>query len=243
MQRNLRTARCLLLVVGDGIRESLESMLGYLHRQPQMLFTFGLVEMQIYESPDLFSGHLLLPMLVAQTTEVVRAVVRVQTTGQASVEVSIEESDESKPASARRTLSEELFFAELPDDDTRAVFRDILDFAVDLGAVPAWRSSGVSIQLPDPGGSDKRLTLFVMTTGGDVYTGWPGDQLGTVGLDADMGYDYVRAVAALFSGATQSQEKPDNLSRSTKFRELRTLVDAFKDVVRDTVGKIQESQP
>ena len=45
IDKTLRDARFMLIIVGDGIRENLEDMVGLLHRQPQMLFTFGLVEM------------------------------------------------------------------------------------------------------------------------------------------------------------------------------------------------------
>lgn len=57
VQRNLREGRFLLLVVGDGIRENIERMIGQLQRYPQMFFAFGLVEIQIYEDPYLFKGE------------------------------------------------------------------------------------------------------------------------------------------------------------------------------------------
>jgi len=58
VQKTLMDARFLLVVVGDGIRENLEDMVGLLHQYPQMLFTFALVEMQIYESEALQDGSL-----------------------------------------------------------------------------------------------------------------------------------------------------------------------------------------
>ena len=121
VQKNLRATRFVLLVVGDGIRENLEKMLGHLHKHPQMLFTFCLVEIQIYENSALFDGRLLMPMLVAQTTEIVRAVVRVETTGQAQVSVAIAEENESKGSAGRRTLSEDIFFSEIQDERTQSL--------------------------------------------------------------------------------------------------------------------------
>jgi hypothetical protein len=46
IDKTLHTGRFMLLIVGDGIRENLEEMLGLLHHHPQMLFTFGLVRSQ-----------------------------------------------------------------------------------------------------------------------------------------------------------------------------------------------------
>jgi hypothetical protein len=239
VQRNLRDARFLLLVVGDGIRENLENILDHLHRQPQMLYKFCLVEIHIYENPDVFDGRILLPMIVANTTEIVRAVVRVQTTGQAQVSVAIEEQPDTKSGRARRILSETLFFEELRDDKTKELFRRLLVFASELGAEPTWRSSAVSIQLPDPGGSRQNLTLFVLTTGGDTYPGWLAGQLERVSLDKNIAFEFVKALAAMFPGVTPQKKSPDSLSRVIKSAELDSKADAFMGLVRETVMKIK----
>jgi hypothetical protein len=61
-------------------------------------------------------------MVVANTTEIVRAVVRVQTTGQAQVTVAIEEQNDVKSGGSRRKLSDELFFDEVKEDEVRQLF-------------------------------------------------------------------------------------------------------------------------
>jgi hypothetical protein len=239
VQKNLRATRFLLLVVGDGIRENLEKMLGHLHKHPQMLFTFCLVEIQIYENSALFDGRLLMPMLVAQTTEIVRAVVRVETTGQAQVSVAIAEENESKGSAGRRTLSEDIFFSEIQDERTKQIFRHLLTFASEIGAELTWRSSAVSIQLPDPKGSRQNLTLFVLTTGGDIYPGWLAGQLERVSLDKNISFDFVKALASMFPGITPHKKNPDSLSRAIKASELEPKVDGFTNLVRETVRKIE----
>ena len=237
VQKNLRAARFLLLVVGDGIRENLESMLGHLHRQPQMLFTFCLVEMQIIESPELFKGRLLLPMVVAKTTEVVRAVVRVHTTGQAEVSVAIEEEPEKTSGARRRTLSEDEFFSEIQDESTRQLFKRILAFAGDIGAELIWRSGSVSVQLPDPNGSRQNLTLFVLTNSGMIYTYWLAGQLDKVSLEKTIAFDYVKSLGALV-GIKPNPKDGSGLSRNIKAAELAPKVDEFMALVRQTVKKI-----
>lgn len=237
VQKNLRAARFLLMVVGDGIRENLESMLGHLHRQPQMLFTFCLVEMQIFENPDLFKGRLLLPVVVAKTTEVVRAVVRVHTTGQAEVSVAIEEEQEKTPGARRRTLSEDEFFSEIQDESARQLFRRLLGFAGEIGAELTWRAGSVSVQLPDPNGSRQNLTLFVLTNSGMIYTGWLAGQLEKVALDKSISFDYVKSLGSLV-GIKPNHKDGSTLSRNIKAAELAPKGDEFMALVRKTVERI-----
>ncbi|MCA9242192.1 MAG: hypothetical protein KDA37_18400, partial [Planctomycetales bacterium] len=213
VQKCLRDARFLLLVVGDGIRENLEDLVDLLHRQPQMLYKLALVEMQIYENPEAFAGRMVLPQVVASTTEIVRAVVRVKTTGTAEVSVAIEEQPEKGGSPGRRTLSEEVFFDELPDECTRRLFRRLLVFAEEIGAVPGWRASSVSIQLPDPGGSKQMLTLFLMHTSGHVDIGWLPGQLERVAIEREIGVEFSERMAGMFSGITTHKSFEGGLSR------------------------------
>jgi hypothetical protein len=77
VQRDLRNGRFLLLVVGDGIREGLERVLDALHHQSRLHFTFGLVELALYREPE-SGGMLVVPSVIAHSTEVERAVVTIR---------------------------------------------------------------------------------------------------------------------------------------------------------------------
>ncbi len=173
VQKNLRDARFLLLVVGDGIRENIENMLGHLHKHPQMLFTFCLVEIHIYENPDLFNGRLLMPMLVAHTTEIVRAVVRVQTTGNAQVTVEMDEPNEDKKTAARRTLSMDEFLDMIPDEKVKNFYDELIKNAEELTMVPVRKSASVVLKVRDPKGSGQDFSVLVLDNKGKVCTGHP----------------------------------------------------------------------
>jgi hypothetical protein len=238
VQKDLRTGRFLLLVVGDGIRENLDGMFERLHSHPHMLFTFRLVEVRVYKAPDPPGGLLLMPVLVARTTEIVRSVVRVETAaGRTQVSVTVAP-EEKEGGPARRTLTEDLFFSEIKDESTRTLFRRLLDFIPEIGAEPVWRSAAVSVQLPDPKGSVQMLTLFVLATNGDVYLGCLAGQLKRVGLDAEIATDFVKSVASLFPGVTPHRKLPDSLSRSIKASELQPQAGAFMEIVRKTASRI-----
>lgn len=243
VQRTLQTGRFLLLVVGDGIRENIEAMVNSLHTQPQKLFTFGLVEFQVFKDKSMPGRHLIVPQIVANTTEIVRAVVKVQTTGVASVSVEIEDREpEPSTGTARHTLSEDDFFAKIADSEKKAVFRQLLDLGGGLGAVLSWGSSSVSVRLPDPAGRRTRFTLFVLTTSGELYTGWMSQQLSSTGRSPDIATDYVNQICSIFPSLSPKDGYPDCLSRSLRAIEIRDKFDDFAQVVRDVVERLKATE-
>lgn len=243
VQRTLQTGRFLLLIVGDGIRENIKAMVASLHQHPQELFTFGLVELQVFTDKNLPGKYLIVPQIIANSTEIVRAVVRVQTTGQASVSVEIEEQEpERATGSSRRTLSEDEFFSEIKDTETKAVFRQLIDFSIGLGALPSWRSSSVSIRLPDPAGSRTQFTLYVLTTSGELYTGWMLQQLKSTKRPPAIAIDYITQICSVFSSLSPKKGYPDRISRSLHAREISGKFDDFTQVVRDVVERLKATE-
>ena len=81
IERNLKRGRFLLLIVGDGIRESVEEMVDYLSNSAQLLFTLGLVELQIYKEPFNENGVIVIPNLITRTREITRAVIKIENKG------------------------------------------------------------------------------------------------------------------------------------------------------------------
>ena len=165
--RSLKDARFMLLVVGDGIKENLEGIVALLHTQPQMLFTFGLVELQVYET-QAFKGRLVVPQIVAHSTEIVRAVVKVKAEGRAEVVVEMEH--ENDPAKTKRIrLDEAEFYETVKDDDVRACWKSIVSEAKSLGYVLKSSSASVSLGLPNPRNQGKQLHLFRLRSTGEAY--------------------------------------------------------------------------
>ena len=72
---NLRRGRFLLLIVGDGIREGVETIAEYLQRHAGLHFSLGLVEMPIFALPD--GGLLVTPRVLARTASIMRTVISV----------------------------------------------------------------------------------------------------------------------------------------------------------------------
>ena len=74
--RALREGRFLLLIAGDGIREGITSMAELITRNAALGFSFGLVEVALYEFGD--CGLVVQPRVVAKTETIERTFVHVQ---------------------------------------------------------------------------------------------------------------------------------------------------------------------
>ncbi len=79
VSRSLRHGRFLLLICGDGIREGVTAITDFLQRQGTLHFTFGLVEVAMYEMPE--GRRLVQPRILAQSVIVKRTVVSLESEG------------------------------------------------------------------------------------------------------------------------------------------------------------------
>ncbi|HEV7326216.1 MAG TPA: hypothetical protein VGN91_14220 [Bosea sp. (in: a-proteobacteria)] len=72
---NLRRGRFLLLIVGDGIRVGVETIVEYLQGHSGLHFTLGLVELPVYLLED--GARIVVPRVLAKTQTVLRTVIEV----------------------------------------------------------------------------------------------------------------------------------------------------------------------
>lgn len=75
LTQNLRRGRFLLLIVGDGIREGVETITEYLQQHAGLHFSLGLIELPIYIMPN--GDRLVVPRILAKTATLARQVVAV----------------------------------------------------------------------------------------------------------------------------------------------------------------------
>lgn len=146
VQKGLTNGRFLLMIVGDGIREGLEGVLGALHHQSRLHFTFGLVELKLYEASA--EGDLLvLPSMVAHSTEIERAVVTIRGARPDQVDVTV--SDDPGQQAPRLTESE--FLEGIKDPDTRLFGERVFQWARERGWIEITkRGDSASIRTPYP---------------------------------------------------------------------------------------------
>ena len=204
--RNLESGRFLLLVVGDGIREGVERIADYLRQSAGIRFTFGLVELAIFDMPDESAGGIIVePRVLARTFEIERAVVR-----RADAGVVVEDAPSTGPSSPdggrrRRPITEREFHEQIERIDAAlpARLRGFFERCERDGLeVTLSRASYILHWRQDDGRKVNFGTLF---PNGELYTNYVVESAKERG-DPQIGVDYLEAVARLVPGATVKKD-------------------------------------
>jgi hypothetical protein len=244
INRNFQRGRLLLLIVGDGIRESVEAMADFLPQTPQLHFTLGLVELELYElSVAKQSYRMVIPHVVARTREITRAVVHVEATSDDGVQVGVETPPDTAKSRARSTLTEEDFFQELSnevDQDDVEFARAVLDDMQERGFVIDWPGASFVVKLRDPRRSGRLQSLFHVYRDGTVDIGWLAGQLESLGLSPDIAYEFARESADLFGVKVKPKDRSSWRGTIT-IGQLRAAYDNFAALVERTAQKIRDA--
>lgn len=139
---SLDQGRCLLLIVGDGVREGVEAIFDHLRDQGALHFSFGLVEMPVFELPN--GAKLATPRIIARTAVNIRDVVRLPE-GYGLQSESSNNDDGLDPETQALGDERQSFWS---------AFLDILELDDPDQPVPrASRQGHISFTLPSPGGN------------------------------------------------------------------------------------------
>ncbi|MCE7926857.1 MAG: hypothetical protein DYG98_27795 [Haliscomenobacteraceae bacterium CHB4] len=249
VSKNLGRGRLLLLIVGDGIRESVEEMVEYLSRSPQLYFTLALIELQVFQVGDDPRRRLVIPQLVTRTREITRAIVRVEGVQPEQVALKIETDLDAEPprspaSGSRRLLTAEEFFEQLqknkgPEAVTFAQ-RLIRDCEA-LGLETVWNSGSFSLKLPDPQGSGLRIGVFNVDRTGYIYLGYSQGQLEKLQLPLELSYDFAAQTAALLPGIDQHQVQKGNWNKFATLHDFQKQYDQMIKIVAAYIEKIRKS--
>jgi len=93
VEKNLKSARFLLMIVGDGIREGVEKMSEFLNQNPTMQYHFALCELEVYQFDN--GQRLVVPQLTTKTELIERGFIRIEgnQSNEPCVEMHTEEDD------------------------------------------------------------------------------------------------------------------------------------------------------
>jgi len=241
IERNLKRGRFLLLIVGDGIRESVEEMVDYLSNSAQLLFTLGLVELQIYKEPFNENGVIVIPNLITRTREITRAVIKIEnnTSSTISIETNFNENKPNKKS--RITLTEEDFFELLrqnTNNEDVEIAKRILERFKNEGYVTDWRQSTFVLKFPDPNGSGAKITLLQVSKNGDVNIGFSSFQLNNLGMNVEISHEFAKKTASLFNSIKVKEKYPDTWNKWVKLKEFSTALDEFLQLCDEFSEKI-----
>ncbi len=161
--RNLREGRFLLLVLGDGIREEMAALAGYL-MQHSLRYAFGMVEIRLYKLPD--GSHLALPRVLAKTQTIERHVTVVTVQGE-GVKITAPTPVISERVE-KTSLSTDEFYDLMAQQNPQNVVwvKDLIAALSDLPIDVQTGSKGESLMLkaPAPDGGQIQFMLFTPTS-------------------------------------------------------------------------------
>jgi hypothetical protein len=199
VSRNLERGRFLLLVIGDGIQTGTENISMFLQQHAGMHFTFGLVELAIFELPGEMGGYLVQPRVLARTKNIDRGIVTIEN-GRITAKPPIDQTIGPKGVAKRTTITEERFYVELASTFP-AVEPRLKAFTSRLETIGVGTEFGKGSMIlrwrPD---EQHAWNLGSITTSGKVWTELLNGQLDAVGR-LDLSHSYLKQLASSIPGA------------------------------------------
>ena len=191
VHRNLAMGRFLLLVIGDGIRESMEEIAEYISRHGSMHFTLSLVELPIYGSPR-GDERIIAPRVLMRTVEVRRTVYRLD---ESRIEV-IEPSGSA--GGGGTTISEDIFYERLTANIGRTGAERFHNFVQELQSTlhllpKLGRGKKLSLNLKS---EDNTYNFASVQEDGEVWFYGIVTKTEELG-DRQIGVDYLRNLAGI----------------------------------------------
>lgn len=203
VSRNLRLGRILLLIVGDGIREGVETLTEYLQMHAGFHFALGIVEMPIFELPD--HGFFVQPRVLARTVNIERGIVRL-VDGQVTIEP--QEGTSGKSTSAQRTSISQDRLLEMLAATTPQLPEALKTFLENAGELGVFvEPAAKSIQLRWRGPDDVVYALGGIDQHGKLLTdsvNWKPNQINEV----DLSHEYLERLASLVGGTVRRTQSP-----------------------------------
>jgi len=215
--RSLRTGDFLLLVVGDGIREGVEGMADLLAGSPHLGFTFGLIELAVYESSA--GATVVVPTVVAHSVEITRATVRVeaQSDGRLDVHVAAVGQDGAEGRTSSKKLNESAFDSQLRQAIDPAIFDELTEWRGEVERDPRMRvdyATASMIFRIKPSNIAREFTGLVIKPNGLAGVGYLCSQIEKTGAPVGIAERFARDTAELV-GAAVPRKAPDTWGDGT----------------------------
>lgn len=247
ISKNLKRGRFLLLIVGDGIRESVEDMIEYLSQSPQLHFTLALIELQVFKLGEDNSSLVVIPQLVTRTKEITRAIVRIEGSYSADLRVNIEtdlgtETENKKiNPQTRLTITAEDYFEQLQQKTTRELVdfaKQIIKDSQEIGYFIEWNTGSFGVKLFDPQGSGIKIGLFTVDKNGLVYLGYSQGQFNKLDLPLELSYNLAKDTAEILPNIIQNPVTKNSWNKYSTLSELQPVYKAFIERIKRHVDDI-----
>jgi len=194
ISRNLRRGRFLLLIVGDGIREEVESMTEFLQQHAGLHFILSLVEIALFEAPN--GGYIAQPRVLARTTSIERGIVE-YVDGRIGIRPPTEQTEGAR---GRTTITKEQYLENLNKlfPGISQKINAFVEELADHNVVPEIGTNSMILRWhPD---STTTWNLATISSTGLVWIDYLSNQAANRGLP-ELCRKYRRELAALIPGA------------------------------------------
>lgn len=225
LSRRLRQSHFMVLIIGDGIREGLESLTTYLQLHAGLHVALALVDLSIWGDGE--DRLLIVPRVPLHTVLVERGVVTVAPSGAVTVQPPSEQTSRLSAAPPRSvSFSEQEYFDQLEQrrPGLGANLGAFLSDVAAIGVVPEFRKSLVLRWNASP---DFDASPGFIDTGGLVWLGSGWSSAKRLG-HPDAGEAYLTTVAEIVGGHVRKPQKnnPDAVGPNGRQIDLADLLKA-----------------
>jgi hypothetical protein len=227
VEKNLFNARFLLLIVGDGIRDGVWRMTEFLNSTPNMLYSLGLVELEVYRLPT--NEKLVVPNLLMKSHTVERGVFRFE---QGAVSpVMVEEKDvEDSVIKSKGKISKEDFIQLLTTRNPMISLDNASRFLEDLEdlgyVITPYGKEDLRVKYPMPGGgSYLNVIYFSSQKNGRAYKN-------VNSLERDLlKFGYSSEIARAFYKELEVYQDDNLGGKSTVNHDLMKMISSSDEVI------------
>lgn len=239
VQKNLNKGRFLLAIIGDGIRENMEELAEYIHRNGNLNFTLGLIELPIFKNPN-DDTLIITPRILAKTKEIERVVFRV-------LDNQFEDSSYSETEEVKsQTISEKVFYERLQnaigEQKTNEFQMFVEKLSNQLNIIPKLgRGQRQSLNLKS---SNDSLNFASIQENGEVWFYGIVSKTEEIG-NKQIGIDYLNNLANLVNGNldTSTKEWSWSVKRRGKYiniTEYLPIQDEWSKIISEVLNKVNE---
>jgi hypothetical protein len=195
--RNLRLGRILVLIVGDGIREGVETLARSLQMHAGFHFSLGIVEMALFKLPS--GSFLVQPRILARTVNIERGIVRFAD-GQLTIDPVLQET--AQPQKISDVQMREKLQKAAPK--AAAALECFEEMGKKLGVFVEATSKSLVVRWR--GADDADYNLGGLTPEGKLKTKMVNHRPSTIGR-IDLAHEYLAKVANLLGSKVRQTEK------------------------------------
>lgn len=239
IQKNLQKGRFLLTIIGDGIRENMEELTSYIHRNTNLNFTLGLIEIPVFKNPKT-EELIITPRIIAKTKEIERIVYRIS---DSYVETGFNEKQVNQNSIS---ISEKVFYERLEKnigkEMQQILFEFIQQLTVELNFVSKLgRGKRLSLNIKSP---NENYNFASIQENGEVWFYGIVYNTNEIG-DKQIGIDYLKSLATLLNANFDDNYKEWQwcVKRNGKYLSIVEYLnkkDEWKKLIIDTLDKIKK---